>query len=106
MRDETELHIRGLRIDWDRIAPDSYLRNIEALSGVNITTPGEHIIAIKAFGCRINTFGQLHHIQKKEVWWGPGSWRTKGENWSYEYQFWEQGILKSPELLKALATND
>ncbi len=72
----------------------------------DITTSGEHIIAIKAFGCRINTFGQLHHIQKKEVWWGPGSWRTKGENWSYEYQFWEQGILKSPELLKALETND
>ena len=38
MRDETELHIRGLRIDWDRIAPDSYLRNIEALSGVNTLT--------------------------------------------------------------------
>lgn len=86
--------------DQGRIAFSPYKLSFD------ITTPGEHIIAIKAFGCRINTFGQLHHIQKKEVWWGPGSWRTKGENWSYEYQFWEQGILKSPELLKALATND
>ena len=38
MRNETELHIRGLRIDWDRIAPESYLRSIDALSGVNTLT--------------------------------------------------------------------
>ena len=34
MHEDQELFIRGLRIDWDKIAPDSYVRRIEALAGV------------------------------------------------------------------------
>ena len=68
--------------------------------GFDIAESGEHIIEIKAFGCRINTFGQLHHACKDNVWWGPGAWRTTGSEWTYEYNFWQQGILKSPELFR------
>ena len=32
--DRTELLIRGLRIDWDSISADSYLRNIPAIAGL------------------------------------------------------------------------
>ncbi len=49
-------------------------------------------------GTRINTFGQLHSVKRQGVWWGPDTWRTTGENWSYPYQFRPQGILKSPVL--------
>ncbi|MCR5767293.1 MAG: AAA family ATPase [Lachnospiraceae bacterium] len=35
IEDERELHIRGVMIDWDRIDPHSYLRNIQAIAGVN-----------------------------------------------------------------------
>ena len=60
---------------------------------------GTHRIDIISFGSRINTFGQLHCVERNPAnWWGPNSWRTTGDNWSYEYQFWPQGILKSPEI--------
>jgi hypothetical protein len=50
------------------------------------------------FGNRINTFGQLHcNVRDQGFWWGPDSWRTEGPAWTYEYRFWPQGILKSPE---------
>lgn len=68
----------------------------------DVKESGKHLIELKMFGCRINTFGQLHHTSHKGVWWGPSSWRTVGEEWQYEYNFWEQGILKSPEIYKLL----
>ncbi|MDR1444194.1 MAG: hypothetical protein LBI94_04890 [Treponema sp.] len=56
-------------------------------------------IEILCFGNRINTFGQLHcNVRDGGFWWGPGSWRTEGPAWTYEYRFWPQGILKSPEV--------
>ncbi len=59
---------------------------------------GETLIDLKMFGCRINTFGQVHLADKTIDWWGPQSWRTEGCMWTYEYALWPQGVLKSPEL--------
>lgn len=62
---------------------------------------GTHTIDITLFGCRINTFGQLHCVEHRlGYWWGPPSWRTTGAGWSDEYQPWPQGILKSPQILE------
>ncbi|MDR0641276.1 MAG: hypothetical protein LBG07_02320 [Treponema sp.] len=59
---------------------------------------GGRTIEILYFGNRINSFGQLHcHVRDDGFWWGPDSWRTVGPAWTYEYRFWPQGILKSPE---------
>jgi hypothetical protein len=56
-------------------------------------------IEILYFGSRINTFGQLHcNIRDDSFWWGPNSWRSVGPAWTYEYRFWQQGVLKSPEI--------
>jgi len=61
---------------------------------------GKHKIDIVFFGSRINTFGQLHCVERDPAfWWGPASWRTTGAAWSYEYKLWPQGILKSPEVI-------
>jgi len=61
---------------------------------------GKHKIDLVCFGSRINTFGQLHCVERApQTWWGPNSWRTTGANWSYDYQFWPQGVLKSPEII-------
>jgi hypothetical protein len=60
---------------------------------------GKHKVDITGYGCRINTFGQVHNNMGHEgYWWGPGSWRTEGPAWTYEYKFWPQGIMKSPEI--------
>ena len=66
----------------------------------DIAEAGSHVIEIKAFGSRVNTFGQLHNACRDGVWWGPGSWRTRDCEWTYEYNFWPQGVLKSPELFR------
>ncbi|MDR2750816.1 MAG: hypothetical protein LBC41_09160, partial [Clostridiales bacterium] len=59
---------------------------------------GHHEIDITLFGNRINTFGQIHNSDPSLTWWGPQSWHTRDEGWSYEYKPRETGILKSPEL--------
>jgi len=62
--------------------------------------PGKHRIDLTYFGSRINTFGQLHNNDRFDgQWWGPNSWRSTGPAWTYEYRFWEQGVLKSPEVI-------
>ena len=69
--------------------------------GFEIAEGGEHAIDVKAFGCRVNTFGQVHHADKTISWWGPYSWRSEGVEWTYEYSLWAQGVIKSPEVFKA-----
>ena len=64
----------------------------------SVAHAGKHQIQLTLFGSRVNTFGQVHNANKQTEWWGPESWRTQDAQWSYEYQLWPQGILKSPEL--------
>ena len=88
-------HLLRVRVDGvDRgvIAYSPYELSVPGLS------PGKHQVDIVYFGSRINTFGQLHSNARGGYWWGPGSWRTQGPGWNYEYHFWPQGVLKSPEL--------
>ena len=35
MFDEIELHIKGISINWDKISRGSYLREIDAISGLD-----------------------------------------------------------------------
>ena len=63
-------------------------------------TAGEHEVEFTLFGNRANTFGALHycgdklHCQRR--WYGPDMWYTRGDEWSYDYQLYEAGILASP----------
>jgi len=59
--------------------------------------PGMHKVDLTYFGSRVNTFGQLHRNDRTNQWWGPNAWREEGAAWTYEYRFWEQGVLKAPE---------
>lgn len=56
---------------------------------------GKHKLEYKLFGTRINTFGGLHNITKPN-WVNSEFWRTVGDNWCYEYMFWQTGILSAP----------
>ena len=88
-------HLLRLKVDGiDRgpIAFSPYTLTVDGLQ------PGWHDIDLTYFGCRVNTFGQLHRNDHLQPWWGPDSWRTRGDSWTYEYRFWKQGILKSPEI--------
>lgn len=59
-----------------------------------------HIINLKCYGTRINTFGSFHNCDETDIYFSPDAWRTEGENWSYEYQLKSVGILKAPVLRK------
>lgn len=62
------------------------------------TLPGKHRLDIRLYGNRYNTFGQLHNADATMEWFGPNSWRTIGDAFTYEYRLKPAGILKSPEL--------
>ncbi|MDR2631984.1 MAG: hypothetical protein LBC60_13790 [Spirochaetaceae bacterium] len=77
------------------IAYSPYRLAVQGLTG-----SGPHKIELEYFGSRINTFGQLHAVDRLPGhWWGPNSWRSAGPAWTYEYHFWPQGVLKSPEIV-------
>lgn len=57
---------------------------------------GKHTLELTVYGNRHNSFGALHIVNEAERWFGPGVWRTSGDNWSYEYKLKRFGILKSP----------
>lgn len=59
---------------------------------------GRHVLELRAYGNRRNTFGQLHNSSKNVFWCSPDAWRTRGESWSYEYQLTRTGILASPKI--------
>lgn len=58
----------------------------------------EHELQIKFFGNRINTFGQIHNSNPDEAYFGPKSWRSKDENWTYSYRVRPVGVLSEPLL--------
>ena len=65
---------------------------------LGVLTEGTHSMEIIAYGSRINQFGQVHNSCKEENYFGPNSWRSKGEEWSYAYQLRETGIVATPFL--------
>lgn len=61
---------------------------------------GEHEIRILSYGNRANAFGTLHNCNETLSWGGPNAWRSRGEEYSYEYQLRRMGILKAPVLVE------
>lgn len=57
---------------------------------------GSHTIELTLYGNRFAMFGQLHDSNKFELYYGPKTWRTENNSWSYEYQIREAGILTAP----------
>lgn len=57
---------------------------------------GLHKIEFKLFGNRINSFGAVHNTVGTLVWFGPRMWRTEGDEYSYEYQLKDIGIMAAP----------
>ncbi|ERS98527.1 hypothetical protein HMPREF1624_05311 [Sporothrix schenckii ATCC 58251] len=64
--------------------------------------PGRTVtVAITAVGNRNNAFGALHLPDGLTKWYGPDSFRTNGDKWTYEYVLQDMGLLAAPRLLTA-----
>ncbi len=59
---------------------------------------GEHEIEWILYGNRYNTFAALHCCGDKRHWFGSDAWYTTDDEWSYDYQLKDTGILASPVL--------
>ena len=82
--------------DAGNIAFSPYILNVKA-------EEGEHTVEIRLYGTRFNGFAQLHHTPGVYFYQSPNSWRSADDLWCYEYQLKPAGILKSPELMGAVA---
>lgn len=54
---------------------------------------GKHILKVILYGNRFNGFGMLHNANKNYVWYGNGSYRTTGNDWTYDYMLRSFGIM-------------
>lgn len=59
---------------------------------------GEHDVELTLYTHRYNTFGPLHLVNVAERWHGPDAWRSKNNNWCYEYVLRPVGILAAPKI--------
>ncbi len=74
-----------------------YSPNILTVKGLK---NGKHTVDIKLFTHRFNSFGAVHLANSIVTWHGPDAWRRGNEEWSYEYNLKNVGILTTP-ILKA-----
>lgn len=56
---------------------------------------GKHVLCIKVFLSRVNSFGALHACTRKKSF-GVDSWMTEGSDYCREYILRPAGLLKSP----------
>lgn len=59
---------------------------------------GGHDVELTLYTHRYNTFGPLHLVNVAERWHGPDAWRSKNNNWCYEYVLRPVGILAAPKI--------
>ena len=60
--------------------------------------PGVHNMDITLYVPRTNGFGPVHNTKTAGCYLTPGSWRTQGDEWSYDYRLTRQGILAPVEI--------
>lgn len=56
---------------------------------------GIHKIKAVMYGNRFNGFGVLHNANENYVWYGNGSYRTTGDNWTYDYMLRPVAIMEN-----------
>lgn len=88
------LNVRCDGKDASAIIYPPYILQIDGLKD------GPHTITLTAYLHRYNTFGPVHVVNEQCPWYGPDSWRTRDEDWTYQYHLRQTGVLKSPEVLE------
>ena len=56
---------------------------------------GRHRLTVRLYGNRFNSFGTLHNANDGYVWYGNGSFRTTGDEWTDEYRLRPVGIMSN-----------
>ncbi len=64
---------------------------------VNNLSEGSHCLKLTLFGNRVNCFGPVHRTVDGG-WLGPDSWKTQGDQWTYNYCLKTIGLTEKPEI--------
>lgn len=67
---------------------------------LNNLKPGRHLLKVKAYISRNNSFGPVHLADEKDMWVGPSAWRTTGDRWTESYRLKPQGLLSKISILE------
>ncbi len=59
---------------------------------------GRHEVKVRLYGNRFNGFGMLHNANENYVWYGNGSYRTTGKEWTDDYMLRAVGIMSGIEI--------
>lgn len=62
--------------------------------------PGKHILKIKVYGNRANSFGPLHNCRPTLLGIGPEAWDSHGTDFCYEYRLKPTGLVVAPRLYR------
>lgn len=57
-----------------------------------------HKARVVMYGNRFNSFGALHNANENYLWYGNGSYRTTGDEWTYDYMLRSVGIMSEIEI--------
>ena len=60
---------------------------------------GRHAVDLTLYGHRANSFGVIH-LAFRIPWIGPQAWRTRGDQFCYEYRLRPLGIATAPRILR------
>ena len=55
---------------------------------------GRHEIEVVMYGNRFNSFGMLHNANENYTWYGNGSYRTTGDDWTDDYMLRPVGVME------------
>ena len=81
--------VMAVHLDGEKIADLAYP---PYRLGLGKPAAGRHQLDIDIFVSRQNAFGPLHLSNSRAEWIGPNAWRTGGDSWTYEYNFFREGI--------------
>lgn len=82
-----------ISLDGGKKITGAYAPYSTRFSGVK---PGKHRVEITLYISRHNAFGNIHNADEKLSYPGPGTWRSSGDSWTYQYRLLPEGLLSAP----------
>lgn len=105
-KEEYSIHIPEFKSPLIKVYVDGKEKGLIAYAphrlSLDVFDKGRHKIKVVLYGNRFNSFGAIHNANKNYVWYGNGSYRTTGDDWTYDYMLRSAGIMSDIEIEKVL----
>ncbi len=103
-KDEYSIHIPEFKAPLIGVCVDGENKGLIAYAphrlSLGVLDGGKHKVKVILYGNRFNSFGVVHNANENYTWYGNGSYRTTGDNWTYDYMLRSVGIMSDIEIEK------